>query len=64
MKDWAADLLAPGRLRAQGFLNTDTVKDAWQRHVSEQENWQDRLWSVLMFQSWLEAQKSESVSAV
>ena len=58
LKDWAADLIAPGRLRAQGLLDAATVDNVWQRHLAEQENWQDRLWCVLMFQSWLEAQKS------
>jgi asparagine synthase (glutamine-hydrolysing) len=55
LREWAEDLLQPDRLRAQGYLDTDVVRRHWAEHLSGRRNWQQQLWSVLMFQSWLEA---------
>lgn len=62
LKSWAADLLEAGRLRAEGFLNPDEVSPLWARHLSGRENWQDRLWCALMFESWLDEQRQHSVA--
>jgi len=55
LRDWADALLANERLSRQGFLHPGTIRAAWELHCSGRANYGYRLWSVLMFQSWLEA---------
>lgn len=57
LKDWAQALLDPSRLAAEGFLDAHAIELCWQEHLSGRRNWSYRLWNVLMFQAWLEAQK-------
>ena len=55
LRDWAQDLLAPELLHRQGYLRPEPVQRAWQRHQDCTSDWQYQLWSILMFQSWLNA---------
>jgi asparagine synthase (glutamine-hydrolysing) len=56
LKDWAAALLDPATLRSQGYLRSEPITRAWNEHQSGRRNHQYALWTVLMFQSWLENQ--------
>jgi asparagine synthase (glutamine-hydrolysing) len=56
LKDWAAALLDPGRLRQEGFFDPQQVQDKWSAHQSGRMNWRYHLWDILMFQAWLESQ--------
>lgn len=58
LKDWAAALLDEGRLRREGFFNPGPIRTKWAEHLSGKRNWQHLLWDVLMFQAWLEQQRS------
>jgi asparagine synthase (glutamine-hydrolysing) len=53
LRDWAEELLAEARLRREGYLNPDPIRQRWQQHISGQRSWHYPLWNVLMFQSWL-----------
>ncbi len=55
LRDWAEDLMAPARLRKEGFLDPESVTPVWQKHLSKDEDYHYWLWDVLMFQSWLES---------
>lgn len=55
LRDWAAALLDERNLRNQGFLNPGLVARTWTEHQSGRRDWSARLWSILMFQSWLAA---------
>ena len=55
LRDWAEALLDPARLAGEGFFEPAPVRQAWEQHLSGRRDWQYRLWCVLMFQSWLEA---------
>jgi asparagine synthase (glutamine-hydrolysing) len=59
LRDWAEALLNEVRLDNEGYFHPKPIRDAWQRHQRHQGNFGYRLWSVLMFQSWLEHQGSE-----
>jgi asparagine synthase (glutamine-hydrolysing) len=56
LRDWAEALLDSKRLETEGFFNVTKVRTAWSEHLSGRRNWSPRLWSVLMFQAWLEEQ--------
>jgi asparagine synthase (glutamine-hydrolysing) len=55
LRDWAETLLAEDRLRAEGYLDPVPVRAAWRRHIDCEADLGMPLWSVLMFQSWLES---------
>ncbi len=54
LRDWAEALLDESRLRQEGFLNPQPIRDKWAEHLSGTRNWQYLLWNVLMFEAWLE----------
>ena len=53
LRDWAEDLLEPGRMAAEGFFDPAPVQEKWRQHLSGRQNWQYLLWDILMFQAWL-----------
>lgn len=57
LRDWAEALLDEGRLKREGYFNHVPIRAKWQEHLSGRRNWQYHLWDVLMFQSWLEANR-------
>ena len=52
LRDWAEDLLSPTALAADGMLEPAPIRALWQEHLSGTQNWQYRMWVVLMFQAW------------
>ena len=54
LRDWTEALLDPARLRREGYLRAPEIGRRWRQHVSGQADWSNHLWTVLMFQSWLE----------
>jgi len=54
LRDWAEVLLNEHRLVSEGYLNPRPIRRIWQQHLSGRYDWTVRLWTVLMFQSWLE----------
>lgn len=59
LKAWAADLLAPATIAAQGYFNPAYVQRLWDEHQSGRRNWQYQLWNILMFQAWLACEKAQ-----
>jgi asparagine synthase (glutamine-hydrolysing) len=56
LREWAESLLNPHRLKREGFLNAELIATTWREHLSGSRHWHFYLWSVLMFQAWLEKQ--------
>jgi asparagine synthase (glutamine-hydrolysing) len=54
LREWAEALISESRLKSEGFLDADIVRQRWDEHMSGRRDWQHQLWNVLMFQSWLE----------
>jgi asparagine synthase (glutamine-hydrolysing) len=54
--EWAEALLNPSRLKAEGYLHPELITKVWQEHLSGHFDHTPKLWSVLMFQAWLEHQ--------
>jgi len=54
LRDWAESLLDESRLKKEGFFHSGPIRAIWSEHLSGKRNWAPLLWSVLMFQAWLE----------
>jgi asparagine synthase (glutamine-hydrolysing) len=54
LRDWVEDQISTGRLKSEGFLNHQLIRNKWRQHLSGERNFQHQLWDVLMFQSWID----------
>lgn len=55
LKPWAEALLEPQRLSREGYFQPEAVAQIWHMHQSRTRDMEHQLWSILMFQSWLES---------
>lgn len=60
LRDWAEALLDENRLRREGYFHPAPIRQKWKEHLSGRHNWQHRLWTVLMFQAWVEESRRGS----
>jgi asparagine synthase (glutamine-hydrolysing) len=58
LSEWSADLLDSGRLRREGFLDPAPVERAWKFHLTGKADNGSRLWTILMFESWLQQHRT------
>lgn len=54
LKDWAGDLLSPEVLKKQNYLDADMIAQTFDTHLSGKADLHYPLWTVLMFQAWLQ----------
>lgn len=54
LRDWAENLLDENKLKVDGVLDAPAIRKAWQQHLNGQGQHAQKLWTVLMFQSWKE----------
>ena len=55
LRDWVEELINIDRLDREGFLNSKIVNQIWKEHLSGKRDWSDRVWSIIIFQQWLES---------
>ena len=58
LRDWAESLLDERRLREDGFFDPRPIRARWREHLEGRRNWQAALWCVLVFQSWMDHDRS------
>jgi len=58
LRDWAENLLGETRLYQEGYLHPEPIRKAWREHLSGRHDHTPKIWSILMFQAWLEAQRA------
>ena len=54
LNEWAEGLINIDRLKDEGVLDSDLVNKKWKEHQAGVKDWSNQLWSILMFQLWLE----------
>jgi asparagine synthase (glutamine-hydrolysing) len=60
LRDWAENLLDAKRLESDGFFHHERVRKDWHDHLDDMGDFrEERLWSVLMFQQWMDASSSD-----
>jgi asparagine synthase (glutamine-hydrolysing) len=62
LRDWAENLLDERRLEQDGYLKPRPIRKVWQSFLAGKSEWAyggELLWSVLMFQAWLEHERQE-----
>lgn len=52
LRDWAESHLNSSALANGQFPNSALIQKRWQEHLAGKSNWQDPLWTILMFQEW------------
>lgn len=57
LREWTESLIQEDRLKFEGFLHPKRVQHLWKQHLSGRRNHAAVLWSILMFQSWLESRR-------
>jgi asparagine synthase (glutamine-hydrolysing) len=60
LRSWAGELLDETRLRSEGVLRSEPVAALWREHLAGRGNGHYLLWDVLMFQAWLERQRTDA----
>lgn len=58
LKDWAESLLHESRLRDEGNFHPTPIRKRWTEHVDGRRRWDACIWDILMFQVWLEQNRS------
>jgi len=61
LKDWAEALLDPAKIDQEGFLDSRQIAATWKSHIVSDANHHGRLWAVLMFESWLDANRRSNI---
>jgi asparagine synthase (glutamine-hydrolysing) len=57
LREWAEDLLNPTAMAEEGWFDAAIVRQRWADHLAGRRDGTCALWAVLMFQSWLRAQR-------
>tara|TARA_B100001063_G_scaffold101603_1_gene94896 strand:+ start:4441 stop:6402 length:1962 start_codon:yes stop_codon:yes gene_type:complete len=54
LKEWANDLLDERKIKDQGYFNHKIINKYWKKHLSGKIDYKSEIWTILMFQAWLE----------
>ncbi|HDP97802.1 MAG TPA: asparagine synthase (glutamine-hydrolyzing) [bacterium] len=52
LKPMMMEILAPARIKREGFFNSDFVEKLKQEHLEGKENHSHRLWALMVFEKW------------
>ena len=52
LRPWVEEMLSASRLAESGLWDVGRVQQAWRQHLRGERNWQNRIWSVALFEAW------------
>jgi asparagine synthase (glutamine-hydrolysing) len=55
LREWAESLLTPEKLNRQSSVDPSLISHRWHQHLSGGRNWTEAMWSVLVYQAWLDS---------
>ena len=64
LRGWAESLLDGARIRREGFLDATRVTEMWRAHLAGHSEGQSYLWSVLMFEAWMESRNAPAANCL
>ena len=53
LRNWADDLLSTDLIKKQGYLNHTMVHELWKNHLELKQDNAQKIWTILMWQSWI-----------
>jgi asparagine synthase (glutamine-hydrolysing) len=59
LRPWVEELINYSRLEQEGYLEPQLVNKIWNEHMSGKRDWSFRIWSVVIFQQWLESKEQQ-----
>jgi asparagine synthase (glutamine-hydrolysing) len=59
LREWAGDLLSLSRLRRDGIFRAEPIEARWKEHLLGRQDWGAHLWTILMFNLWLDRWASQ-----
>jgi asparagine synthase (glutamine-hydrolysing) len=63
LRSWAEELLDERRLAREGWFDARAVRARWREHLSGRRDSRAAIWAILMFQAWLDEQRSTALAA-
>lgn len=54
LRAWASETLSPSRLRRDGVFRSELIEARWKEHLTGKRDWGPHLWTILMFNSWMD----------
>lgn len=58
--EWADGMLNESRLNREGFFHSKPIRRRWLEHLSGKHDHTSSLWTILMFQAWLDQNKDNN----
>nr|WP_322361915.1 asparagine synthase C-terminal domain-containing protein [Pseudomonas sp. Teo4] len=56
LREWAEGLLGARLIEEQGYFKPEPIRLIWKQHLEGRGDRSRKLWSILMFQAWLQEQ--------
>ncbi len=63
LRPWAESLLDEARLKSEGWFAVEAVRRRWNDHLNGRRDSTAAIWAILMFQAWLDEQRSPALAA-
>ena len=63
LRSWSSDLLSESRLAREGWFDPAVIQERWKEHLDGSSDSASAIWAILMFQAWVDADRTQSAAA-